>query len=418
MVFERMIASALFSCSPGIDVVLSVFEESVLFVSAGSSRLLPPHPTRCPMRSKKSKKRHSTTAAHSPHDAEGDRAHSRFEIQIHPSDIQSGVKYLFLSRGQLAAVAAGILAYLVGVGYAVTIGPSVIGGMLSQHEYQAQLVTGGQLNERLQALDHQLEQLSGFGDTLQLKMNKIYLAYGLDHETSIGQGGYPAVPRDLPETSLDEQLQKTAALDAQLRQQAAVLDAFIREIEEFERDHRDQVTTTPSISPLRSDTFVLTSPFGNRVNPFTKASDFHGGIDLAANTGTPIYAAADGRVNFASRYSVRQSVGWWRYGNLVTIKHSDRFITLYGHLDEIKVKAGSMVKQGDVIGTVGSTGWSTNPHLHYEVRREDETGDFRPVDPRVYILDHRWRDEERLLIRARSAPSLQDYEPLPNRIRR
>ncbi len=366
---------------------------------------------------KKQKPRRSTIAAHSPH-AEGEKAHSRFEIQIHPSDIQRGVKYLFLSKAQIGVLGAGVLAYLTLVGFALVKGPSVIGGMLSKREYQAQLITSDQLNERLQALDHQLEQLSGTGDTLQLKMNKVYLAYGLDHESSIGQGGYPAVPRDLPETSLDEQLQKTAALDAELRQKVTVLDTFIREIEEFERDHRDQVTTTPSISPLRSDTFVLTSPFGNRINPFTKANDFHGGIDLAANTGTPIYAAGDGKVNFAARYSVRESVAWWRYGNLVTIKHGDRFITLYGHLDEIKVKAGQMVKQGDVIGTVGSTGWSTNPHLHYEVRRRDDAGDLRPVDPRVYILDHRWRDEERLLIRARSAPSLQNYEPLPSRIRR
>lgn len=360
-------------------------------------------------------KRPGTVAARSPEQA---KDAARFEIQIHPSDIQRGVKYLFLSRLQIALMVAGVAIYLGLVGWGAFKAPDVIGGLLSQREYQAQLETRDQLAQRLAAIDQQIADLGRFGETLQLKMNKVYLAYGLDHETSIGQGGYPTPPRDVPVSVLGDDLQATAGREASVQQQAAVLQAFIAEIEEFEADHRDQVSTTPSISPLHSDTFVLTSPYGNRINPFTKASDFHAGIDMAAPTGTPVYAAADGRVNFASRYSVRQSVGWWRYGNLVTIKHGDRFITLYGHLDEIKVKAGTQVKQGDVIGTVGSTGWSTNPHLHYEVRRLDEKDDYRPVDPRVYILDHRWRNEEQLLVRARSAPSMQNYEPLPSRIRR
>jgi murein DD-endopeptidase MepM/ murein hydrolase activator NlpD len=77
------------------------------------------------------------------------------------------------------------------------------------------------------------------------------------------------------------------------------------------------------------------------------------------------------------------------------------------------VRRGQRVEQGEVIARVGSTGLSTNPHLHYEVRRRDADGEFRPVDPRIYILDHRWRDDERILVRARNAPPLDDYQPLP-----
>jgi murein DD-endopeptidase MepM/ murein hydrolase activator NlpD len=131
-----------------------------------------------------------------------------------------------------------------------------------------------------------------------------------------------------------------------------------------------------------------------------------------------VYATADGRVNYAGRYSARQSVAWWRYGNLVSIKNGDGFIALYGHLDTVLVKEGQRVKLGEQIGTVGNSGWSTNPHLHYEVRKQVEDGEHRPVDPRIYILDHRWRDEEKLLVRARSAPSMQNFEPLPRRIAR
>ncbi len=197
-----------------------------------------------------------------------------------------------------------------------------------------------------------------------------------------------------------------------------MLGSFIDEIHGFETAHADQVRTTPSLSPLRRDEFVLTSPFGTRRSPFTKQVDFHPGIDLAAATGTPIHAPADGSVVYAGRYPVRQSVSWWRYGNLIALRHGDRFITLFGHCDSIGVRVGQKVRQGEVIGTVGNTGWSTSPHLHYEVRKLRQDGEFEPVDPRVYILDHRWRDEEQLLVRGRRAPDLRDFEPLPRVIGR
>ena len=139
---------------------------------------------------------------------------------------------------------------------------------------------------------------------------------------------------------------------------------------------------------------------------------------MAAPSGTPITAPADGVVVFAGRYPLRQSVSWWRYGNMVALRNGDRFITLFGHCDEINVRSGQKVKQGDIIATVGNTGWSTSPHLHYEIRRRSEDGDYEPVDPRIYILDHQWRDEEQLLVRARMAPDARNFEPLPRIIGR
>ena len=112
----------------------------------------------------------------------------------------------------------------------------------------------------------------------------------------------------------------------------------------------------------------MTSGFGNRFHPILGYVRFHDGVDLAASAGTPIVAAADGRVVGAG----------WRggYGQQVQIAHADGISTLYGHMSRIAAYAGEIVHKGEVIGYVGSTGLSTGPHLHFEV-----TKNGRPVNP-------------------------------------
>lgn len=115
----------------------------------------------------------------------------------------------------------------------------------------------------------------------------------------------------------------------------------------------------------------ISSTFGMRKLPGLQAwSGHHAGVDYAAPTGTPIHATADGTVDF---------VGWQNgYGNVVILKHHSRITTLYAHQSRFAagLKAGMKVSQGDLIGYVGSTGWSTGPHLHYEFRVAD-----KPIDP-------------------------------------
>lgn len=107
----------------------------------------------------------------------------------------------------------------------------------------------------------------------------------------------------------------------------------------------------------------ITSRYGMRVDPVTKRRKaFHKGIDIAAPAGTPVYAAADGVVSGAGYFKNG-------YGNLVVLKHGDSIATYYGHLSVIGVSRGAGVRKGDLIGKVGSTGKSTGPHLHFEVRR-------------------------------------------------
>lgn len=118
----------------------------------------------------------------------------------------------------------------------------------------------------------------------------------------------------------------------------------------------------------------LTSKFGNRTHPISGAKSFHNGIDLAAPSGTPILAPADGTI--AKRYY--HSAG----GNTIIMKHDNGFQTGYAHLLNFNVEVGDKVKQGEKIGEVGSTGGSTGPHLHLTVR--DAKGTL--VDPLTVLV--------------------------------
>lgn len=130
--------------------------------------------------------------------------------------------------------------------------------------------------------------------------------------------------------------------------------------------------SVPSRMPL-ADT-RLTSDYGMRTHPVLGGTRRHSGVDLAAPSGTPIYATADGLVSRAGPFS--------SYGNYVAIEHGGQLQTRYAHMSRIAVSDGARVKKGDVIGYVGSTGRSTGPHLHYEVRVGGEA-----VNPLPYMVE-------------------------------
>lgn len=128
----------------------------------------------------------------------------------------------------------------------------------------------------------------------------------------------------------------------------------------------------PSRMPLEDAR--LTSDYGMRTHPVLRRRMGHKGVDLAAPTGTPIYATADGVVSKAERFS--------SYGKFVSIEHGARIQTRYAHMSSIAVLDGTKVKKGQLIGYVGSTGRSTGPHLHYEVRIDGEA-----VNPVPYMVE-------------------------------
>lgn len=146
------------------------------------------------------------------------------------------------------------------------------------------------------------------------------------------------------------------------------------EIDEMVRNKAKLLASIPAIQPVSNkDLSSIASGFGNRIDPVYKVSKFHKGLDFAAPQGTPIYATADGRV----KTSTHEEGG---YGNHVVINHGYGYETLYGHMVRLKAHSGQVVKRGEIIGWVGSTGKSTGPHCHYEVYKNG-----KPVNP-VYFF--------------------------------
>jgi murein DD-endopeptidase MepM/ murein hydrolase activator NlpD len=132
------------------------------------------------------------------------------------------------------------------------------------------------------------------------------------------------------------------------------------------------LAATPTIWPVRG---TVTSGFGWRISPFSGGREMHPGVDIAVATGTPVVAAADGTVIISGPYG--------GYGNLVEIDHGNGIKTLYGHNSQLVVQVGQHVKKGQVISYSGSTGESTGPHVHYEIRINNT-----PVDPMKYLVQY------------------------------
>lgn len=153
--------------------------------------------------------------------------------------------------------------------------------------------------------------------------------------------------------------------ESQLREQS-VLDLW-----ESLSERQSLLNSTPNIRPAKG---WFTSRFGYRVSPFTGRPAMHAGLDIAAAPGSPVYATADGVVTFAGYDE--------GYGKLISIDHGYGVTTRFGHNSQVYVQVGQKISRWDVIASVGNTGRSTGPHVHYEVRVNGI-----PRDPAIYILD-------------------------------
>jgi len=187
-------------------------------------------------------------------------------------------------------------------------------------------------------------------------------------------------------TILVDAQQKLDKLMVQLKIQKNSLDTIFAKA----NSRADMIASIPSIKPVRIDllskNLSAMSGFGIRLHPVHKVDRLHAGIDFTAPTGTSIQATGNGKV-------IKAELGRVGYGNHVVIDHGYGYTTLYGHMATIAVREGDIVKKGEKIGTVGNTGTSTAPHLHYEVRVKGN-----PVDPVIYCMDDLTPQEYQVLV--------------------
>jgi len=199
-----------------------------------------------------------------------------------------------------------------------------------------------------------LDQNNQLRRVLGLKIEKTKI--NIDHETLKGL-------KEPSKYGLIFSLNKISTSLALSFKEAEDTKLSLKELKERVAEIQKKMAGTPSIWPIRGR---ISSRFGFRWSPWR---GFHTGVDIQASYGTPIKVTADGVVAYA---------GWRQgYGKAVIIDHGNNFSTWYGHASAFTVRVGERVRRGDIIAYVGSTGYSTGPHLHYEVRKND--GPINPV---------------------------------------
>jgi len=279
---------------------------------------------------------------------------------------KSRLRKLHLSKGFVLSV-AGALAVIVMIGAA---GPHMAFKAISQAltidklQSENEVLTTEKLHfeESLDALNVQL-------DAFEERTGRLAEELGVRDDMPVlrpAAGG----GRDVGAGSLDIQQILNEEMEI-LGRRAEDVDRSMEILDERWHERLRVLAATPNIVPVQG---YYSHGYGWRKDPISGKREFHHGIDIAANRGTPVAATADGTVSRATRY-----LG---YGKMIQISHGYGMATRFGHLDEILVKAGQRVRRGEIIGRVGSTGRSTGPHLHYEVFKAG-----RRVDPRKYLGD-------------------------------
>ena len=245
---------------------------------------------------------------------------------------------------------------------------SFTGGAITRRSEVARLSSQ---NRELAAVNEQLAgtiaEVQGRLDEFEEQTAKLALAAGMETPPEIL--GDRVVPAD--RFGSGGQYDRLPGPPEVLRIQGDWIATQLSEVEKA-LAHRDEVwAATPSIAPAMG---LMTDGFGGRADPVTGRHAMHNGLDISARRGTPVIAPADGVVVFTG-----VSGG---LGKTIRIAHGLGYTTVYGHLDRIQIEPGEEVRRGQRIGTLGNSGRSTGPHLHYEVHVDGE-----PVNPLYYILD-------------------------------
>ena len=274
----------------------------------------------------------------------------------------------------VALIYFGAFAVLVLVASSLFLSAEFFTTKVDQAELEQLRAENQRLQEKYEQLRWNLVEVNDRYTELVQKEIKIRTIFDLpeinEEERMLGIGGPSA--QDLGDISQFERdaVATEVEVDRILRLSRFELEKYA-EIETSLLKVKDRLSHTPSIWPTRG---WVSRGFGMKYDPFTGYKQMHRGIDIANRTGTPIIATADGKVVQVRNDSMM--------GKYLVIDHGYGFRTRYGHLSQFKVKVGQKVKRGDVIALMGSTGYSTGPHLHYEVIRN---GKF--LSPSKYLLN-------------------------------
>ena len=287
-----------------------------------------------------------------------------FTFWLIPADGQH-VARKHVKKAHIKYAFTGFASVVIALGIAL----GVLGQMAIQNEAQKQELaeykqTKQEQAQKIQELQQmaeknqkQLAYLSKLEDQVRSQMEKSGAQLPPKSDASVYAGKGGASLGSASEVSFMLEQEKNISLQAKAKAEdfQKLLGAI--ENENYRRD------VTPSQWP--TDGGFISSPFGGRPNPFSGyGRDWHPGIDIAVDYGTPVYASAAGYV---------QQAGWYGgYGKYVRLSHDFGYETAYGHMSRLAVEAGSFVKKGEIIGYVGSTGYSTGPHLHFEVMKYGE----------------------------------------------
>jgi murein DD-endopeptidase MepM/ murein hydrolase activator NlpD len=273
-----------------------------------------------------------------------------------------------LAAASSCLVILGFVFNLIGLRVAVEYVPELaqrMGGVTSQSEQQKMESI---YRQKLDALNLQLSKVTERLHELESVKNEVLGRLGIEKlfSSSLPGQGNPLVGRGGPLNLLPLWGFSSKKLDHQLDQSLKQMQDYDKAMEDMQqRWEKDlaRIDRLPTALPISSD-FSLTSTFGVRADPMTHLRSMHEGIDFVAPMGTPVLATADGTV-VRAEYS-------GAYGNMVDVSHADGFVTRYAHLKTINVNVNEMVKRHDKVGTLGNTGRSTGPHLHYEVIFKDQ----------------------------------------------
>jgi murein DD-endopeptidase MepM/ murein hydrolase activator NlpD len=275
---------------------------------------------------------------------------NRYDLLIIPSDT-SRVKRFSVSRRAVYG-AASCLAILISF---------VLFSTFHLSRYEA-------LNLNYQSAKSDIEKLKSQNDAYHNSYEKMkgQLSYIQDQSKELARQA-----KMEPESDIDSQVGVGGPETVdRLSQAADQLERQVMVIGDRLRAEQLRLATIPSGLPVLG---YQTAGFGIRRNPFGEGgSEFHEGMDIAVEFGTPVSSTADGVVIWSGPYS--------GYGNLVAIYHTNGITSRYGHLSRVSVQQGQRIKRGEQIGYAGSTGRSTGPHVHYELRVNDQ-----PVDPINYM---------------------------------